>query len=69
VGKDKLEVEVLDDGRIKVSSPGSISANNHANAEAYYRFIATMTDGNHSRTKLKQAHTHSHQTEPAKESQ
>lgn len=51
---DELEIEILPDGRIKTTTPGSVSAANHSNAEAFFRFIATMTDGSNERTNIKQ---------------
>ncbi len=67
---DTIDIEILDDGRIKTTTPGSVSAANHSNAEAFFRYIATMTDGDVSRSKLKhdhQQHQHrTHATEGAK---
>lgn len=65
MSQDEIHIEVLPDGRIRTSTPGSISPANHSNSENFFRYIASLTDDNHSRTKLKQ--THSHQHEQAKE--
>lgn len=55
MANDKLDIEILDDGRIRTSSPGSISAANHSSSEAFFRFIATMTDGSNQRQKISQS--------------
>ncbi len=66
-GQDAIEIEITDDGKIKTSVPGSISPANHSNAESFFRYLATMTDGNVSRTKLKEAHSHHAERESVRE--
>ena len=58
---DTIEVEILEDGRIRTTTPGSVSAANHSVAEAFFRYIATMTDGSVSREKIKETHVGHHE--------
>lgn len=67
MNNDRLEIEITEDGHIKTSSPGSISAANHANSEAFFRYIAQLTDGNNTREKIAHAHTHHHHGQTVKE--
>ena len=67
IDEDQMEIEITDNGLIKITTPGSISAANHAGAEAFFRFIATMTDGSNVRGKVKEAHGHHHDKEAQKQ--
>ena len=67
MNEDKIEIEILQDGRIRTSTPGSVSAANHANAEQFFRFISSMTDGKNTREKIALAHTHHHHGQAVKE--
>ncbi len=58
--EDTLEIEILDDGTIKVTSP-KISAANHMNADQLLGFIAKLAGGETKIEKrIKSAHTHEH---------
>lgn len=69
MANDKLDIDILDDGRIRSSSPGSVSAANHSSAEAFFRFIATMTDGSNQRQKIAQSTVQHKQAVSVKEGQ
>jgi hypothetical protein len=58
---DKLEVEILDDGTLKITS-GKVSMQNHMNAEAFLRDMGRMCGGKVERKQRKgvTAHSHSH---------
>lgn len=43
-GKDIVEIEVTDDGLIKVSTD-KVSQENHENCESVYRLVASMAGG------------------------
>lgn len=60
--KDKMTVEFLDNGVIKITSADAISAPNHANAESLIREIKKDAGGKTTHKKLKKgfAHTHTH---------
>jgi hypothetical protein len=62
---DKLEVEILDDGTLKITS-GRVSMANHMNAEAFLREMGRMCGGRVERKQRKgvmaQAHSHDHGT-------
>ena len=64
--EDILNVEILEDGTVKIESPGSISSANHSSADAAFRFIAAMMGGVTTKEKMKEAHsdvhTHTHET-------
>ncbi len=63
---DILEVEILEDGTIKVTSD-KVSAANHMAADQMLTFLARLTGGETTITKrTKTVHSHSH--EKAKES-
>jgi len=62
---DTIQIEILDDGTIKVTTD-PISGPNHVNAEQFLRFIATLAGGETTRTRrvhaslahVLAAHTH-----------
>ena len=56
--QDEIEIEVLPDGTIK-SSTNPISGANHATAEQFLRYMATLAGGDTTRTR-KAGHTHTH---------
>ena len=64
--KDELSIEILEDGRIKVTANGQIGAAHHASADQLYKLIATLGGGEVTKEKVKHAHTHSHTHETAK---
>lgn len=55
---DHIEIEVLEDGTIKVITD-PISGANHANAEEFLRFMARMAGGETTRVKRSDTH-HAH---------
>jgi hypothetical protein len=57
---DELIVTVLDDGTVKVESPGAISPANHTSAEGFLRTLARELGGETTRERIGQAHTHEH---------
>jgi len=60
MGIDKLEIEILEDGTIKVTTD-AISGVNHMSAEQFMQFMATETGGEVVRQKRKNSgltHTH-----------
>jgi hypothetical protein len=59
MNNDKITVEVLEDGTIKMTTD-QVSGPNHSNAEGFMRSIAQMTDGKMTREKRKPDHKHSH---------
>lgn len=60
--KDRMEIEILDDGSIKVSTD-QISGPNHMNAEALQRFLAESMGGKVEKVRKGHAHKHSHSKE------
>jgi len=71
---DTMEVEILDDGTVKITTD-PISGPNHMSAEEFLRYCSKMTGGETTRTKrldvkrslhealhehTKDGHTHSH---------
>lgn len=59
---DTFEIEILDDGTIKVTT-GTVGQQNHVNAESFLQMIAKETGGNAKRTaRGTHAHVHRHGT-------
>lgn len=58
---DNIQIEVLEDGTIKMSTD-KVSMPNHANAEQFLREIARLAGGTSER-KAKHGHSHSHSHE------
>lgn len=56
---DDIEIEILDDGRVKVITPG-ISGTNHKNADELLKFMSQQLGGTVEKTKAKRSHSHSH---------
>jgi hypothetical protein len=57
---DKFTVEILEDGRVKVTTD-AVSPANHMNAESFMRFLQQQLGGETEQIKRKQAHQHTHQ--------
>mgnify|MGYP001570028181 CR=1 FL=1 len=59
---DTIEVEILDDGSLKISAD-SISMANHGTAEALIRELLTLAGGEIQRNKKGLPHHHHHEHE------
>ena len=65
MGHDEIQIELLDDGTIKVTTD-AVSMPNHASAEEFLRVMAQLAGGNQERTRQAHAvhhhheHTHEH---------
>jgi hypothetical protein len=57
---DSLNIEILEDGTIKVSSD-RVSQANHMMAEAFLRYISEMAGGGTVRQRKGHHHTHAHE--------
>lgn len=66
--EDIIDIEILDEGTIKSTTP-KISAANHAGAHEFFRQIARLTGGEQSASKAKHNHTHVEVKETQKEGQ
>ena len=60
MAEDIIDVEVLDDGRIRTEN-GKISGANHSNASQLFRLVAELTGGRTERTKRQPGHVHTHE--------
>ena len=64
--QDTLDIEILEDGTIKITSP-LVSAPNHASAAEFFRTVARLSGGEvktAKRTdKTHHSHTHEHEQE------
>lgn len=61
-GADALNIEILEDGTIKTTTD-AVSGANHANAEQFLAYIATLAGGETSRAKrgdVQTTHHHHH---------
>lgn len=56
---DQIDIEILEDGTIK-SKTGSVSGENHQNAEAFLVYLAKLTGGTSKRETRGDAAKHSH---------
>lgn len=54
---DTLAIEILEDGTIKTTTD-AVSGANHANAEQFLKFIATLAGGETTRTRRGDVHSH-----------
>lgn len=64
--QDTIEIEILEDGTIR-STTDPISGANHANAEQFLKFMATLGGGETTITKRSgHHHGHHHHHEPEK---
>ena len=62
---DDLQIEILEDGRVKVTTPG-ISGVNHKNADELLKFMSQQLGGAVEKQKNKKTHTHHKQHQHAK---
>lgn len=60
VKEDTLEIEILPDGTIKVSTD-QISPANHLSADNFLKFLAEMAGGEVTKARNRRAHTHHHE--------
>ena len=59
--QDKIQIEILEDGTIKISTD-KVSMPNHASAEGFLRFMAEMANGGkQDRIRKGTAHHHDHE--------
>jgi hypothetical protein len=56
---DEIEITILDDGTIKVTT-NKVSAANHASADAFLREMARLAGGAHEVEHVKPQHVHAH---------
>lgn len=59
-GADKIEVEILDDGSLKITT-GKISAANHGGAEILIRELIKSAGGEATREHHGHSHQHDHE--------
>ncbi len=64
---DTIEIEVLDDGTIKASIVGKVSAGNHRNADEALAMLANLMGGAVEIETTRQTHTHNTQAEQARQ--
>ena len=63
---DSIEIEILEDGRVKVTTD-KIGVGNHRNADELLKLIETLMAGKVESIKRKQGHGHVHVHEHAKQ--
>lgn len=56
---DALEITILEDGTIRTTTD-AVSGANHANAEQFLKYMATLAGGETSRTGRGEKHGHTH---------
>jgi hypothetical protein len=56
---DRMKIQILDDGTIK-STTDEVSPENHSNAEAFLKLIASLTGGESHRVARGDAAVHHH---------
>lgn len=56
---DVMEIEILEDGTIKTTT-GAVSGANHANAEQFLKYMATLAGGTTERVKRGDVQTNHH---------
>lgn len=56
---DTLNIEILEDGTIKTTTD-AVSGANHANAEQFLKYMATLAGGETDRQRRADAHHHHH---------
>ena len=54
---DKMNVEILEDGQIKITTEG-ISGVNHCSADEFLKTIERLTGGESTKIKTKKGHVH-----------
>ena len=59
-GEDKIEIEVLPDGRVKIITD-EVSATNHKTADELLAFFKSLMGGDVIIEKRKATHTHKHE--------
>lgn len=59
---DILEIEILEDGTIRSTTP-HISNANHKSADEFFKFMAEKCGGPVEKTKRKHGHHHQHDSE------
>lgn len=64
-----MDVEILENGLIKITTNNNVSAPNHQSAEAFYSTVARLTGGESKRERIGKAHTHTHEHVHKKEEQ
>ena len=62
---DTIEVEVLEDGTLKVTTD-QISTANHRNADEFLKLVKSLVGGEVETTKRTRGHTHNRATQDAK---
>lgn len=65
IKEDKIEIEVLSNGDIKVTTD-PISQPNHLAADKFLKFLEELAGGTSTHTKRGKAHTHIHRHEETK---
>lgn len=65
--EDEIEIEILEDGTIKISTD-KISDANHVNAEQFIRAIAEELGADVTTTRKRTGHTHHHHSHTHKHS-
>jgi len=58
---DKFEIEILEDGTIKIASD-KVSGANHANSEQFFKLLAQNAGGESSRVRKGHGHSHAHES-------
>lgn len=58
--EDKIEIEILEDGQIKVVTD-QISPVNHLNADEFLAYLSKLAGGQETREKRKHGYTYVHQ--------
>ena len=59
MANDNIQIEILDDGTIKVTTD-QVSGPNHANAEAFLKLMAQLGGGETTRIRRHDAQQHAH---------
>ena len=64
--EDKIEIEILDDGTIRLETD-TISPANHLSADQFLKEIERLTGGTTTKTKNRHGHVHHHYEHSAKQ--
>ncbi len=64
---DTIRVEILDDGTIKATIEGQVSAGNHRNADEALAMLANLMGGEVVIESTRQTHTHNTEAEQARQ--
>jgi hypothetical protein len=54
---DKINIEILEDGQLKITTEG-ISSVNHCSADELLKMLSDLMGGTSIKTKTRQGHTH-----------